>query len=388
MAPIPKQVNPGDLILADIFNEFSAVLTDHETRLLRLEGLGAGGKVVINGVLPSTTFKVGDQITVQGNNFGVPALNTVTIGNATVNTFTSDSNNTSLTFTVPLMTGITTQLNTLLTVTNPSGSAQIAVVVLPGQPSVANGLIQVAETQASQTTNVLAGQDIFLTYVVTGTTSQLETYNVTAAVDAGWSAVLVDSSHAPIVPAQISMPQGVPPQGLNYAFLIKVSVPASLANGVVGNVSVSVKSQSNPTGLNASPNQPYPLTVGSPPPGPQNAVFVQLTGVFSPGKQDGNAIAVPLTGQAVTATFVMTLKNPDSYKVSFPNPPFANPSTGWGVTIVSGGSFTTLNAGDSQNLKLNITAGSNATATTLTIIVTSTTNSSVTGQLVQAVEPA
>lgn len=391
MAQIPKTVNPGDLILADFFNSVVTALNDHETRIANLEGIAPGSKVVINAVLPSATFHPGDQITVVGKNFGVPALNSVTIASAVITTFTTDSNDTSLTFTVPLMTGITTQLNTMLIVSNPSGSAQYPVVLLPGQPALPQGLIQVAETQASQTTNVLTGQDLFLTYVVTGSTSQLETYNVTATVDAGWSAVLVDSSHNPISPPQISIPQGTPPQGVNFPFLIKVSVPSGLANGVIGNVNVSVTSQLNPSSLSASTNQPYPITVGFPPPGPQDAIFTQLTTVFSPGAKVplappkiGNAIFVPPTGQTVVVSFDITLKTPDSYKVSLPA--FANPATDWGVTIVSGGSFTTVTPGQKQTLKLNLTAGANAKDTTMTIGVVSTTNASVSGQLGQAVQ--
>jgi hypothetical protein len=391
MAQIPKTVNPGDLILADFFNSVVTVLNDHETRISNLEGIAPGSKVVINAVLPSATFHPGDQITVVGRNFGVPALNSVTIANAVITTFTVDSNDTSLTFTVPLMTGITGQLNTMLTVSNPSGSAQTPVVLLPGQPTLPQGLIQVVETQASQATNVLAGQDLFLTFAVTGSTSQLETYNVLATVDAGWSAVLVDSSHVPIVPQQISISQGTPPQGVNFPFLVKVSVPSGLSNGVIGNVNVSVTSQLNPNLLNASTNQPYPITVGFPPPGPQDAVFIQLTSVFSPGAKiplappkTGNAIFAPANGQTVVVTFDITLKTTDSYKVSVPA--FANPATDWGVTIVSGGAFTTITPGQKQTLKLNLTAGSNAKDTTMTIGVVSTTNASISGQLGQAVQ--
>jgi hypothetical protein len=388
MPQIPANVNPGDLITAYFFNSTLAVLADHEARIAQLEALATTASgVAITQVVPSTIHP-GDQIQLLGRNFGVTTLNNVTISGVQVTTFnTAQSSNTLLTLTVPTIVGIPTQgMTAAIALSNPSGSATANVLLLPSQAALPLGVIQVAESQVSQAAAVTAGQEIIITYTVTGVTSQNETYDVSATVDSGWAAVLVDSSHNPIVPSQITIPAGSPPQGVNIPFLIQVSVPGGLANGVAGNLNVGVVSVLNPAKLNASTNQPYALTIGTPPPGPQNNVVIQLTGVLQPGSQTGTAISVPANNALVTADFQATLKNADTYIITSP-PVFANP-TGWNATIFGGTKFTTTTGGQAQNFQIALIAAPGAAATAMTITITSATNSTVTGLLNQPVQPA
>ncbi len=100
-------VRPGDLITADLMNQMLADIADLQTRVLTLEGgLGtAAGQVIITRPLPGEQFKVGGDMTVQGQNFGFSnGTMVLQLDGVRVTAFKPGSNDQSVAFTVPEMT--------------------------------------------------------------------------------------------------------------------------------------------------------------------------------------------------------------------------------------------------------------------------------------------
>src|SRR5262245_560238 len=72
MATIP-QVNRGDLITAELFDQLIAALNSLDARVAVLEGQGPGGpnQVIIRSLEPpSGSVRIGQDLTIRGNNFG------------------------------------------------------------------------------------------------------------------------------------------------------------------------------------------------------------------------------------------------------------------------------------------------------------------------------
>ena len=160
MPQIPNTVNPGDLIVADFFNSLVAVAADHESRLAKLEGaVSATGNPVINQVVPAGGVRPGDTLQLIGKNFGIPGLNSVTIAGAIVASFTNDSNDTLLKFTVPAITGIPALGQTAtLNLSNPNGFTTATIFLLPSQPVLPQGQLFVAMSQTARSRRCKQGR--------------------------------------------------------------------------------------------------------------------------------------------------------------------------------------------------------------------------------------
>jgi len=383
MANIPDDVKPGDLITAAFFIRVLTVLRDHETRLQKLEGaVTTTGNVVITQVVPSGPVHMGDELRLIGRNFGIPALNSININGTPVAGFKAGSGDTLLIFDIPTVQGILPQGQTAtLNLSNSNGFASTTIFLLPGQPALPSGQLFVAMSQPPPDPLIIPSHDFVFVFAITGVTSLDETYTVSPTVDAGWAAVLVDNSTPPqvITPAQIFIPQGNPPQGVNTVFRVRVTVPPGTANNVTGQLRVAIASRLNPTGLNTT-TQNLPLTVGSPPPGAQNAIVITVANVFQPGTNVGGVINVPANSQQVRVDFAAMIATAGSYVISAPS--FANP-TGWAAQLVGGTNFTTTGPNSNQLVTTVLTAAANAQATTMTVHITAANNAAVAGQLQQ-----
>ncbi len=381
MPQIPNTVNPGDLIVADFFNSLVAVAADHESRLAKLEGaVSATGNPVINQVVPAGGVRPGDTLQLIGKNFGIPGLNSVTIAGAIVASFTNDSNDTLLKFTVPAITGIPALGQTAtLNLSNPNGFTTATIFLLPSQPVLPQGQLFVAMSQTAPVPKVQAGQNLVFQFEVKGNASQNENYTVTPKVDIGWSSALVDGTGTPIVPPQI--PLTLDANGnFDTFFNVQVSVPAGTADDVEGQLTVAVASVLNPSGLNRT-SPPLPITVGLPPPGSQNAIIVGFSDVVN-AKISGSTVTVTAGSQAAIDLTVAT-QVAGSYDV--PVPVLGTPA-GWTIALAHaavGGDlpFTTTPANLNQPVRILVTAVTGAAPTSLTVTVVATNNPAVTGQL-------
>jgi hypothetical protein len=389
MPQIPSNVSPGDLITANFFNATLAVLADHEARLKKLEGAvsSVGSTPVITQVVPAGGVHPGDTLQLIGNNFGVPSLNAVTIAGATVASFTPDSTNTLLKFTVPAIAGIPASGQTAtLNLSNPNGFTTATIYLLPSQPAVPQGQLFVAMSKTASVTTVTAGSSpLIFQFEVKGNASQNETYTVTPTVDLGWPAALVTASGAAITPSQI--PLTLDANGnFDTFFYMSVTVPAGTANAITGKLQVAVASVLNPLGLNNNPVPTLSITVGSAPPPPQNAIIVGFSDVVN-AKSTTNAKGVTTVtvtaGSQAAIDLTAVTQTAGSYDVPVP---IASPATGWTIALAHAAAagdypFTTTSTSLSAPVRVLLTGAADAAAATLTITVVSKSNTSTTGQL-------
>ena len=399
MAPLPNPVKPGDLITADFFNECLAALSDLEARVAALEMVSpTPGSVVISSIVPDGPVHVGDELDLVGRGFGIATQNSITIAGQLVTSFLANSTDTLLKFTVPNVQNIPSQgMIVSLILSNPNGAPPpYPVFLLPAQPALPTGQLFMAMSQPPQVATVAPG-DLVFGFTITGTTSLADTYTVTPHVDLGWTAVLVDNS-APakqITPSQISIPQGNAAPGVNTSFNVKVTIPAGTQNGVTGQLTVMVASQRNPNNLAAALQQPLALTIGSPPPGAQDAIVVSFNQVFAPGSSapmpggppGAATINIPRGGGQVRVDFNVVVKAAGSYNIGLPS--FAA-AAGWTAVIGGSGqpSFSAPTANSQQTVTFLLTCVAGAAATTMTFTITSATTPTVTSQFRQAVNPA
>ncbi len=391
MANIPNAVKPGDLILADYVNQLVAALNDHEQRLAKLEQSAVGtGAVVITAVVPTGSVRMGTELRLIGRNFGIPALNQVNINGTPVTGFKTGSNDTLLIFDIPNVQGIPLQGQTAtINLSNSNGFATATIFLLPGQPVLPTGQLFLAYSQAPQVALIAAGQDFVYSFALTGVTSMDETFTARPTITSGWPVALVDANNNPIANSAVLIPQGNPPAGVNTTLRIRVTVPAGTANGTAGQLSVTVTSQANPTGLTTTSQPVVTVTVGSPPQqASQSPLVITVGNVFQPGVLQAGTISVPTTGQQVRVDLSIMVSRPGNYAV--PLPVFAA-ATGWSVRMVGGDNqvtFRTTSPNANQLVTLVLTATAGAQATNLTIRVASQDDPNVTGQLVQPVRPA
>jgi hypothetical protein len=100
---------------------------------------------------------------------------------------------------------------------------------------------------------------------------------------------------------------------------------------------------------------------------------------------NNNVLSVPTGSTGGGATFQVTFKNPDTYQIA--SPTFAN-STGWTAVLRGGPNFTTTSSGTNENFSVQLIPVVGATATTLNLTISSTTNAAITSQLQVAIQPA
>jgi hypothetical protein len=97
-----REVQPGDLIRAEIWNEILKAIADHEARIEKLEGQKPPETdAVVIDKISKRTIRVGEQLTVTGRNFGwTTGATVVYVGDNLITAFVSGSN-TELVFTIP-----------------------------------------------------------------------------------------------------------------------------------------------------------------------------------------------------------------------------------------------------------------------------------------------
>jgi hypothetical protein len=149
MATVPfDRVEPGDLITAVLMNHLMDEVESLETRLSALEAQGgttSPSRPVLTARTPSGEIMVGSQLTLFGRNFLLPAeLNTVQIGDVTIDQFLPFSDQTTLSFSVPnLFTQLPADLPVLVRNRNGSSTPLLVrvtplIVVPEGEVTIRN----------------------------------------------------------------------------------------------------------------------------------------------------------------------------------------------------------------------------------------------------------
>jgi hypothetical protein len=203
-------VKPGDLITADFANGLLNTLSALDDRVTKLETAttpSAPGAPVLQRRNPTGTVHVGELLTLFGRNFAPIDKARVKLGTIPISTFTADSGDTSLTFTVPSgFTGL--PLTTSVTVETPLGSSSPLGITLLEAQVQQEGRVLVAD-QTPELGQIDVGSKYLLQWEVTSETRLPETYEFSIVVtdadppasEGDWaSAVRLNVSTKQIIP--------------------------------------------------------------------------------------------------------------------------------------------------------------------------------------------
>ncbi len=389
MAKLFNDVNRGDLITADLWNQVLDTLNTFDARLTALEAAGTGGgALTITGIYPPSALHVGDTISILGKNFGLPSSNAVTIDGTSAGAPLAGSNDTQLIIKIPNLQGIPASGKFVtLTVGNPNGFATITFTVLPAQSVTPTGqlFVNMSSTPVSPAdATIAAGKSYIFTFAVTAITSMDETYTVSPVPgQASWQAVAVDDQGNTLSPQEVLIPQGDPPNGVQKDVRVMVTIPGGQAIGTSSTLALTVTSKRN-AALTAFGNTPSPIVVGSPPPGGQDQIILSFNKVFAPGSQSGNSIKVPPTNAQVRVDFTAILKNPGTYTVA--NPTVQNdPNNLWKAQLMSSKTMKPTTSNSNNLITIALSAQPGAPSANLVISVTSAGSPAVTAQFTQPI---
>ncbi|HEU4881803.1 MAG TPA: IPT/TIG domain-containing protein [Longimicrobium sp.] len=136
-----QQVNPGDPITADLFNQILRDISDLSVRVAQLEGStggggGGSGTLTITQVLPPGPITAGDFIRIEGTNFGFSVgAHSVFFGTTRAIAFGPASSDTRLDVQVPDPVAGATEAGTPMTLTvgnlNATATRQVTVRARP-----------------------------------------------------------------------------------------------------------------------------------------------------------------------------------------------------------------------------------------------------------------
>ena len=371
MALLFSRVRPGDLITANLFNRIYDELESLEQRLAALGVGGTTDQLSITGIVPSGPVRVGDEIRILGTGFGTSTLNVVTFDGVLVNQIKAGSSSTQLVVDVPALPGIpSTGKNVGLFVSNQKGTVSTTLTVLPFAPVVPTGTITVTP-KGSTSGTITPPATVDYKFGITVISTLGDTYDVSATISpASWAVQLLDDALVPV--SAINLAAGPPPNGVTANLTARVTVPSGATGS--GTLTVTVRSRTNPTGLQAA--RPVTLTVGSAPP-PAQAISVKFAGfVIPPGTvETGPPVrAVIPGGSQVQVPFNLILPETTDYAVTVS---FADP-TGWNTPTANLPNFP----GTPGNKVVNalVTATSTAVTTKLKVRVEKKTDANVFGE--------
>ncbi|MCR6650129.1 MAG: hypothetical protein NVV73_00910 [Cellvibrionaceae bacterium] len=201
-------VQAGDVITAELMNQVLADIGNLQARVADLEnGIPSQEAPRIIFVNPNTGVRIGETLTVIGENLAPANLTSVRIGNRAITAFSGSSSGKTLAFAVPPMLGISQNgSDVLLTISNDFGSDDILVRVLPSLPQnlTANMVLTYVDFPQEEL-------EPNTTYTVTLRLSAFTTLEADFAIlpsldgDAGWS-VVVDGDDTITVPRSQQQP--------------------------------------------------------------------------------------------------------------------------------------------------------------------------------------
>lgn len=247
-------VQAGDVITAALMNQVLADIGNLQARVAQLEnGIPSQAAPRIFFVNPNTGVRIGETLTVVGENLAPANLNSVQIGNRTVTAFSGASQGKSLTFIVPPMLGISQGgTDVMLVITNDFGDDDILVRVLPSLPQelIANMIL----TYTNFPEEILTPATSYpVTLNLSAFTSLAADYEITASLDgnADWTVEIQGDSTITI------------PQSQQIAFTTSVNLLVTTGATGSANLTVRVEAVDHPDQNQTS--APLPLAIGETP---------------------------------------------------------------------------------------------------------------------------
>jgi hypothetical protein len=284
MAQKLEKVKPGDLITSAFMNALLTQLESLEGRVAALEGGAQPDQTVkITGFEFNTNpLRVGHQLMVKGQNFSVPSeLNDVTIGGVEVSSFAINGGDGQLGFVIPEISGLNEGGSSVVVeVSNAKGSDSDTLNVSP-KLVIPQGSIQVLyvipPVMPINAPHIESAKAYIFTFNVKAIASQQGNYTLTPSVTGatGWAAELLEDNGDTVRTSNVITMAGNPTTGVNRNIRVRVKVPAAQANGTAGTVRLAVAENTPGTGVTPG-NKQITVTVGQPPPTPDNRVRIML----------------------------------------------------------------------------------------------------------------
>ncbi len=377
-------VKPGDLITAGYFNQILGAFDNRISALEASIGVNSGA-MVITGLSPAGALHMGDLVTVLGQNFGLPSQVVVTVGGVAVSgsSFLPGSGNNSLTFQIPPVPGIPPLGQTvLLTVSNPTSAAPpFPFLLLPYAISIPTGQLLMSMTGAPSVGSITAGNSYVFVFTITSSTSLADTYALSANLDgpskaAGWTVATVKPDGSGAM-NQVPIPQG---QNVVTKVGVQVTIP-TVADVASAQVTLTVTSLTNPTGLTGNSNTT--VTVGSAPPPPNTIPMSNLVASANlPGATTNGTSSITLPHGAASAVVAVQGLFPNIDKYLYTGPTFD--AGGWVANVVKPvvNPFPTTTANQPITIQMQITTvPAGPTSTTVHFQVQSTTDATIIGTI-------
>jgi hypothetical protein len=387
MSQLPSKVQPGDLITSDLFNRLIDHLKLQDQRLTELEG--SLSAVVITDVIPPGLIRMGSEMRVLGRGFGVAGQNTVLIESVMVNAFKAGSSDSLLIFNAPSVPNVPAEGKAVtLSVSNSRGFASTSIQIAQAEATTPEGSLQVTLAQ-TPSTPIVAGASFDFTYTLKAITNMEETYKLTPAVEppvgtsaSAWGLVVQDTSGVALPNSELLIPKGDPPSGAVRQVRVRVTVPSGLTGGS-GKLRLGVVSKRNAQFTGSSGD--FGFTLGSTSTAPTIPMSQTLVSPAA-ARQEGEVRAA--AGARVLMQYTAEMTVAGTYTVTLT--PQGDTGNLWGAKLGLGtaetpltGQFSITGPG-TTNILLSVQPGASAPASVdLVLRITSSTNTSVFGQVSQ-----
>jgi len=330
MAQLFNDVQPGDLITADLMNKIMQEVQSLEDRVTTLENTTpADTSVVIDSLFPSSTVRVGGTLRVRGRNFQYTigsARASVAVGTDVreISVFNAGSTDQELIVQIPVFPNVPLAgVAASLTVRNQTTSAQAALTLLPTQTSV-SGAVDVTAGAVSPTSFVAGDQNIDFAYTISSRANLPAGFTIDPELSvpsnqAAWQSALQVLNADKTVNSSKTIPLNAGEQKTFYVRLTQV--PASPANATF---SLTVTATSQTGAVNPGSAGPSSYTVGQQVVVPDSAIVtlsVQLA-EFDPstgGSLDTTSSEDTLTVKAAAlsvVTLLVEFNAVDDYAIS------------------------------------------------------------------------
>jgi len=236
-----------------------------------------------------------------------------------------------------------------------------------------------------------SGQSYTFIFSVQVIVNSNEDFLLEPAVNLGWAATIVNSNNDPIDPT-LRFPEALPPAGTTQFVRVRVAIPTGVQDGTDAQLRLTVSSIRNPTGMRRTSPGDIIRVNDAPPPPMDVAISLSSAVRTLPGQRE------PTTGGGVVRidgggptdfyrlTFSAQIRANTTYNVVL-TPPTNN---SWSASFTAAGPSTQTTigpvpTGSDQPILLFLRAAAGAPDAEMTVTVTSTTDATRFGRIIQRV---
>jgi hypothetical protein len=332
MSPPIGKVTAGELITAQLMNRIIEALNALERKVAEF-----ADAVVIDEVSPPGDWRMGEQVTVRGRNFGLPSQNKVTVasGGSIRVTLKSGSSDRLLLFDVPQFEGVPASgADGSFMIESPLGSAMEEIRILPPR-ALPQGQILVG-VAPPQVAAIEPGRTYDYTCTVKFRTTESETFALTATAGTAqtrWAVAVTDASQTPL--SELFVPTA-PAPGVDREVHVRITVPANASGAAT--MSLTATSKRNPQLAGAGDAI---IQVGQPPEAPPT--YSSQLQVYD---FDTQALLVPVDG-------LLTLKPAGKYYLQYAVDLPAAPAFLASMRVLAGGALWDIQPGFSAEFPMS-----------------------------------